>query len=131
MNTEERAVARLLAFEAIHGLECESGYGGAPVTHRFTSLSTTEMVTVRCEQCGTWITETVPMRALDAVIAFKRFVGIRPMRERIDDHLDDYRNGFLVLTPAEVPLNLRWHFQVMRRPPAGGALWPDVRARRH
>ena len=55
----EIAVARLLAFEAIHGLECESGYGGAPVTHCFTSVSAAEMITVRCERCGTWITESV------------------------------------------------------------------------
>ena len=131
MNAEEIAVARLLAFEAIHGVECESGYGGAPVTHCFTSVSAAEMITVRCERCGTWITESVPMRALDAVIAFKRFVGIRPVRERIDDHLDDYRNGFLVLTPAEVPLNLRWHFQGMRQRYAADAVRADAQARRH
>jgi hypothetical protein len=87
------------------------------------------MITVRCEWCGTWITESVPMRALDAVIAFKRFVGIRPMRERIDDHLDDYHNGFLVLTPAEVPPNLRWQFQRVRQRDA--RVQPDVRAGRH
>jgi hypothetical protein len=131
MNTEERAVARLLSFEAIHGVECESSYGGEPVTHRFTSCSTTEMITVRCEHCGTWITESVPMRALDAVVSFKRFVGVRPVRERIDDHLDDYRNGFLVLSPAEVPLNLRWHFQGMRDRHAVDAVRQDARARRH
>ncbi len=78
MNAEERAVARLLAFEAIHGVECESSYGGEPVTHRFTSCSTTEMITVRCERRGTWITESVPVRALDAVVSFKRFVSVRP-----------------------------------------------------
>jgi hypothetical protein len=101
------------------------------VTHRFTPFSTTETITVRCEHCGTWITESVPMCALDAIIAFKRFVGVRPIRERIYDHLDDYRNGFLVLTPAEVPLNLRWHFQGLRHRHAVDAVRQDTRTRRH
>lgn len=124
-------MARLLAFEAIHGVECESSYGSAPVTYCFTPVSTTEMITVRCEQCGTWITESVPMRALDALITFKRFVGIRPIRERIDDHLDDYHNGFLVLTAEEVPLSLRWHFRRVEPWHAGAMVQPEARARRH
>jgi len=71
------------------------------------------------------------MRALDALVTFKWFVVIRPRRERMDDHLDDYRNGFIVLTPAEVPLNLRRHFQGVRRRHAGDPVQPDAQARRH
>ena len=134
MNNVEKAVARLLAFAAIHGVECEAGYGGESVTHCFSSLSTTETITVHCVQCRISIAESVPMRVLNDVVTFKDIVAVRPIRERINDRLDDYCGAYLVLTPAEVPLNVRWRFQHtrgLRSSHCRDAVRPDTRFRRH
>lgn len=134
MNNVERAVARLLAFAAIHGVECQAAYGGESVTHCFSPFSTTETVTVRCVYCRISIAESVPMRVLNDVVTFKDIVAVRPMRERIDDRLDDYCGAYLVLTPAEVPLNVRGRFRRPRGPQSShcrDAVRPDTRFRRH
>jgi hypothetical protein len=134
MNNVERAVARLLAFAAIHGVECEAAYGGESVTHCFSSFSTTETITVHCVHCHISIAESVPMRVLNDVVTFKDIVAVRPIRERIDDRLDDYCSAYLVLTAAEVPLNIRRRFQRTRGLQSSyrrEAVRPDTRARRH
>lgn len=133
MNNVERAVARLLAFAAIHGVECEAGYGGESVTHCFSSFSSTETITVHCVYCCISIAESVPMRVLNDVVTFKDIVAVRPIRERIDDRLDDYCSAYLVLTPDEVPQNVRWRF---RSTPGSQSIHPDAArldtyARRH